>query len=69
MYQPQVSVTTGQWIGFEALARWQKAPYGYVPPDEFIPLLEESGMIVPVGRWISGRLVKNVHNGPIGNRR
>ena len=52
MYQPQVSVTTGQWIGFEALARWQKAPYGYVPPDEFIPLLEESGMIVPVGRWI-----------------
>ena len=52
MYQPQVSVTTGQWIGFEALTRWQKEPYGFVPPNEFIPLLEESGMISPVGRWI-----------------
>ena len=52
MYQPQVSVTTGQWTGLEALARWNKEPYGLVPPNEFIPLLEESGMISQVGRWI-----------------
>ncbi|GHA83922.1 EAL domain-containing protein [Cognatilysobacter bugurensis] len=51
-YQPKVSLTTGAWTGVEALLRWLRPGHGMVPPCEFIPLLEESGLIVPVGAWI-----------------
>lgn len=57
-YQPQVRAGDGVVIGAEALARWRCDAYGSVSPAEFIPLLEQSGLIVPAGRWIFRQAVR-----------
>ncbi|WP_319532451.1 EAL domain-containing protein [uncultured Cohaesibacter sp.] len=51
-YQPQVNLRTGETIGCEALIRWHHADLGLIRPDLFIPIVEENGMIVDLGRWI-----------------
>jgi len=50
-YQPIISLETGCLAGFEALMRWQKGEDGFVSPVEFIPLAEETGLIIELGRW------------------
>lgn len=52
VYQPKVDLTTGQIVGLEALVRWLPRAGGIIWPDQFIPIAEETGLILPVGRWV-----------------
>jgi diguanylate cyclase (GGDEF)-like protein len=56
-YQPQVDLATGKVIGLEALVRWNHPLQGFLPPNKFIPLAEESGLIAPLGDWIIKRAI------------
>ncbi len=59
-YQPLIDLDTGSLSGFEALARWQHPDLGAISPVDFIPVAEESGLIVPLGRWALEEAAKTI---------
>lgn len=59
-YQPQVNLATGEIDSFEALLRWNNRKFGYVSPMQFIPLAEESGMIMQIGDWVLEEVCKQL---------
>ena len=59
-YQPIVDLTTDEAVGFEALVRWQHPVRGVIAPDQFIEVAEESGLIVPMGRWVLDQALHTV---------
>lgn len=61
-YQPRLCMETGRIIGLEALVRWPHASRGLLAPDEFIPMAEESGLIVPLGYWVISRALRDMQS-------
>lgn len=62
VYQPQFDIHTGKLRGFEALIRWRDPELGNISPSIFIPLAEESGLIIPIGRWIINTALSTIKN-------
>jgi EAL domain-containing protein (putative c-di-GMP-specific phosphodiesterase class I) len=60
VYQPQYSLHDGSLIGFEALARWNSPAFGAVSPDRFIPVAEDSGLILTLGEWVLRRACTDI---------
>jgi diguanylate cyclase (GGDEF)-like protein/PAS domain S-box-containing protein len=60
-FQPQADIHSGEMVGAEVLVRWQHPELGMVPPGQFIPLAEETGLIVPIGQWVMDRAVAQNH--------
>ena len=67
-YQPLFNIAAGRISGFEALLRWHHPTRGMVPPDEFIPLAEETGLIVQISDWVCARPAPKPLFGPLRSR-
>jgi diguanylate cyclase (GGDEF)-like protein len=59
-YQPRLCLTSGRIVGLEALVRWRHKERGLLPPSEFVPLAEQSGLIVPLGYWVISRALRDM---------
>jgi diguanylate cyclase (GGDEF)-like protein len=59
-YQPRMNLDDGQIVGLEALVRWRHDERGLLPPSEFVPLAEQSGLIVPLGYWVISRALRDM---------
>lgn len=59
-YQPRLNLQDGQIVGLEALVRWRHSERGLLPPSEFVPLAEQSGLIVPLGYWVISRALRDM---------
>jgi diguanylate cyclase (GGDEF)-like protein len=59
-YQPRLCLSSGKILGLEALVRWRHAERGLLPPSEFVPLAEQSGLIVPLGYWVISRALRDM---------
>ncbi|MBM7063291.1 bifunctional diguanylate cyclase/phosphodiesterase [Pseudomonas sp. UL073] len=59
-YQPRLSIGSGKIVGLEALVRWRHSERGLLGPDEFVPLAEQSGLIVPLGYWVMSRALRDM---------
>ncbi|MFE8072295.1 EAL domain-containing protein [Marinobacteraceae bacterium S3BR75-40.1] len=59
-YQPQVMIESGEIVGAEALLRWNSKKLGNVSPAEFIPVAEQSGLIIPIGRWVMEQVCRDL---------
>ena len=67
LYQPQVNCITGDTVGFEALLRWNNKKLGAVSPEQFVSLLEETGLIYTVGKWVIKEVISFIKSGKSGN--
>ena len=65
-YQPLVRIDDGETLGYEALIRWEHPERGVVMPDSFIPIAEESGMIIPIGEWVIRQAMDDLTQWPEG---
>lgn len=61
-YQPQIETKTGVIHGAEALIRWESPTRGLIPPNVFIPLAEETGLIIPIGEWVIEEVARTIHS-------
>jgi EAL domain-containing protein (putative c-di-GMP-specific phosphodiesterase class I) len=71
-YQPQINLQTGAITGFEALIRWKNFTLGNIPPLDFIPVAEDNGLIIPIGKWVlrtACRQLKSWQNAGSGLKR
>ncbi|MDR3391096.1 MAG: EAL domain-containing protein [Sulfuriferula sp.] len=61
-YQPKVNMRSGKVVGMEALLRWQHPEHGIIPPLEFLPLIEQTSLIVEIGEWVITRALEQISN-------
>jgi diguanylate cyclase (GGDEF)-like protein len=68
LYQPQIELSTGRTLGYEAMLRWRLPGKGLVPASVFVPIAEETGLVVPIGEWVIRQVARDCALIPAGRR-